>query len=78
MDTKAQPCLPLDVFCPGVKNLAVGPPVQWEHGLPPLAAHRCTGPAIDEQETKAEVSLLCVLSFACCFLQQTHMKLMPE
>lgn len=36
MDTKAQPCLPLDVFWPGVKNLAVGPPAWWECGLPPL------------------------------------------
>lgn len=42
----------------------------------PLAAHRCTGSAVDEQEAKPEVALLCVLSFACCFLQQhTHMKL---
>lgn len=41
MDTKAQPCLPLDVFWPGVKTLAMGPPVQWEHGLPPQHAQLC-------------------------------------
>lgn len=76
MDTKAQPCFaPGCVLARGEEpgNGATSAVGVWSA---PLAAHRCTGSAMDEQETEAEVPLLGVLSFACCFLQQhTRMKL---
>jgi len=66
-DTEAQPCLLPDVSQPRLRNMAVGPQVQ--HGPPHLDTHRSMWSAgADKQETKAELPLLRMLSFACCFL----------